>query len=103
MKDMARYLVTGVAGFIGSRVAELLLDEGHAVVGIDNLNAAYDVCLKQWRLDRIIARPGFRFHKLDITEREALPACLSDLPGPDGRCFDGIVNLAARAGVRYSV
>ena len=66
---MARYLVSGVAGFIGARVAQQLLDEGHAVVGIDNLNDAYDVCLKQWRLAQFRERPNFRFYKLDITER----------------------------------
>ena len=47
---MATYLLTGVAGFIASKVAEFLLADGHAVVGIDNLNDAYDVRLKHWRL-----------------------------------------------------
>jgi nucleoside-diphosphate-sugar epimerase len=47
---MATYLLTGVAGFIASKVAEFLLADGHTVVGVDNLNDAYDVRLKQWRL-----------------------------------------------------
>ncbi len=46
---MSRYLLTGAAGFIASKVAEFLLAEGHAVVGLDNLNQAYDVRLKHWR------------------------------------------------------
>ncbi len=50
---MATYLVTGAAGFIGSKVAEMLLADGHTVVGVDNLNDAYDVRLKHWRLDQI--------------------------------------------------
>ncbi len=95
---MTRYLVTGAAGFIGARVAETLLAEGHAVVGVDNLNDAYDVRLKEWRLARLRAHEGFSFHRLDITDR----AALSHLESSDA-AFDAVVNLAARAGVRYSV
>ena len=58
-----RYLVTGCAGFIASRVSELLLGEGHRVVGVDNLNDAYDPRLKQWRLARLQAQAGFCFHE----------------------------------------
>jgi UDP-glucuronate 4-epimerase len=94
---MARYLVSGVAGFIASRVAELLLADGHTVVGLDNLNDAYDVRLKRWRLAQLEGRPGFDFVQADITRREALdhPALAGD--------FDALINLAARAGVRPSV
>ena len=53
---MANYLVTGCAGFIGARVSEMLLDEGHGVVGVDNLNDAYDIRLKDWRLKRLLGR-----------------------------------------------
>jgi UDP-glucuronate 4-epimerase len=53
---MANYLVTGVAGFIGARVTEMLLDAGHSVTGIDNLNDAYDVRIKHYRLDRLLSR-----------------------------------------------
>ncbi len=65
---MEHYLLTGVAGFIASKVAEFLLADGHTVVGIDNLNDAYDVRLKQWRLAQLGGRPGFEFHRMDIAE-----------------------------------
>ncbi len=93
---LATYLVTGAAGFIGAAVARQLLAQGHHVVGVDNLNDAYDVRLKQWRLAQIGERPDFEFHRIDITDRAALDAAV-----PDG--VAGIINLAARAGVRYSV
>jgi nucleoside-diphosphate-sugar epimerase len=93
---MAQYLVTGVAGFIASRVAGMLLDAGHAVVGVDNMNDAYDVRMKVYRLKKLDGRPGFTFFQLDISDRKALEH-LQVLP------FDAIFNLAARAGVRQSV
>jgi nucleoside-diphosphate-sugar epimerase len=95
---MAHYLVTGVAGFIGSRTAELLLDAGHTVVGIDNLNDAYDVGLKRWRLAQLAGRPGLRFVHGDITQRADLADLFSS-----AEPFAAVINLAARAGVRYSV
>jgi len=94
---MARYLVTGAAGFIGSKVAEQLLDRGDTVVGVDNMNDAYDVRLKDWRLAQLEGRDGFTFQRLDITDRRGVDG-LFDESG-----FDGVVNLAARAGVRQSV
>ncbi len=90
------YLVTGSAGFIGARVVELLLEEGAAVTGVDNLNDAYDVRLKQWRLSRLDTRSGFKFCQLDICDREALR-------GVFGASFDAVINLAARAGVPQSL
>ena len=93
---MGRYLLTGAAGFIASKVAELLLGDGHTVVGIDNLNDAYDVRLKQWRLAQLEGKPGFEFNKLDICDRDGLRR-LFDVP------LDAVINLAARAGVRQSV
>lgn len=93
---MAHYLVTGAAGFIGARTSELLTRDGHTVVGIDNLNDAYDVRMKQHRLAALQQLPAFDFRKLDIS-REAEVAQL------DGERFDAIINLAARAGVRASV
>jgi UDP-glucuronate 4-epimerase len=94
---MAGYVVTGTAGFIGSQVASLLLDEGHSVVGIDNMNDAYDVRLKEWRLAQLKERPGFSFAHVDISDREALFDALGENDA------EGVVNLAARAGVRPSV
>lgn len=94
---MASYLVTGAAGFIGARVAAQLLDAGDSVVGVDNLNHAYDVRLKTWRLERLRALPRFEFIQADIVDREGLWQAL------EGRAFEGVFNLAARAGVRPSV
>ena len=93
---MANYLVTGAAGFIGARTSELLINDGHTVVGIDNMNEAYDPRMKEYRLRKLQAMAGFTFHKLDISEKAIIDRFTSDT-------FDGIINLAARAGVRYSV
>jgi len=93
---MANYLVTGAAGFIGARTSELLLKDGHTVVGIDNMNEAYDPRMKEYRLRRLQAMPGFTFHKLDISNKSIIEHFMGDK-------FDGVINLAARAGVRYSV
>ena len=93
---MGRYLLTGAAGFIAWRVAEMLLEDGHSVVGVDNLNDAYDVRMKRWRLDRIKDHANFEFHQIDISDRKAV----DDLG--EGK-FDAVINLAARAGVRQSV
>jgi UDP-glucuronate 4-epimerase len=91
---MAHYLVTGAAGFIASRVTEMLIEQGHTVTGVDNLNDAYDVRMKEHRLRNLQALPGFTFQKLDISQR----ASLENLP-----TFEAVINLAARAGVRASV
>jgi nucleoside-diphosphate-sugar epimerase len=93
---MSTYLVTGCAGFIASKVTERLLAGGHTVVGVDNLNDAYDVRLKEWRLAQLEGAPGFTFRRIDITDRPALSGLF------DAR-FDAVLNLAARAGVRQSV
>ena len=93
---MADYLVTGSAGFIGSKVTELLLAQGHSVTGIDNINDAYDPRLKQWRLAQLQGKPGFTFHQLNICHREAVRRIFHS-------GFDAVINLAARAGVRQSV
>lgn len=124
---MSTYLVTGVAGFIASRVAEMLLEQGHTVIGIDNLNDYYDVRLKDYRLSKLLQvefkfsdnprrsvfetsiatenRPfyankkggKFQFRFLDIENLPELDALFS------GHRFDAVFNLAARAGVRYSM
>lgn len=124
---MSTYLVTGVAGFIASKVAEQLLAAGHTVVGVDNLNDYYDVRLKDWRLSRLLGAKGqglgddpkksvyssnilapgsslsalssgrFAFYHLDIENLPALDALFA------AHRFDAVFNLAARAGVRYSM
>jgi nucleoside-diphosphate-sugar epimerase len=90
-------LVTGCAGFIGCKVSEILLDAGHTVVGVDNLNDAYDVRLKKWRLSQIKGNPGFTFHQVDIVDRQQVAKIFRESP------LEAVVNLAARAGVRQSV
>lgn len=100
---MATYLVTGAAGFIGAKVTEFLLADGDTVVGIDNLNDAYDVRLKRWRLTQLEGKPGFEFHRLDICDRQGLKALFDTQYAVRHTPFDAIINLAARAGVRYSV
>ena len=98
---MAKYLITGVAGFIASRVAEMLLDEDHAVVGIDNLNTAYDVRMKEYRLGKLQGRQGFQFHHLDISERAEMESLFSQEYRQAGEeQYAAVINLAARAGVR---
>ena len=94
---MAKYLVAGAAGFIGAKVSEYLMADGHEVVGIDNLNDAYDIRLKHWRLERLQENTAFTFHRQNICNMEGL----ENLP-VRGK-IDAIINLAARAGVRYSV
>jgi dTDP-glucose 4,6-dehydratase len=96
-------LVTGCAGFIGWKVAELLLREGHRVVGVDSVNDAYDARLKEWRLSLLEGRPDFSFHRLDITDRDALSALLNSKFLIRNSKFDAVINLAARAGVRQSL
>ncbi len=98
---MATYLVTGVCGFIASKVAEMLLDAGHMVVGVDNMNDAYDVRLKEWRIAQLEGKPGFTFHHQDICDRAVLQTLFS--AQADLTMFDAVINLAARAGVRQSV
>ncbi len=90
-------LVTGAAGFIGYHVAAALLARGERVIGVDDLNAYYDVRLKQARLDRL-ASDAFSFRRLDIADPEALLALTVGEAG-----IDRIVHLAAQAGVRYSL
>jgi UDP-glucuronate 4-epimerase len=93
---MANYLVTGAAGFIGARTSELLVKDGHTVAGVDNLNQAYDLRMKEYRLNRLQATDGFTFHKLDISDKSIIEKL-------KGEKFDGVINLAAWAGVRVSV
>lgn len=92
-----RYLVTGCAGFIGYHVSEALLSRGDDVVGLDDLNAYYDVSLKEARLSRLSGRPGFEFARASLQDRPAVERTFSAAP------FDRVIHLAAQAGVRYSL
>ncbi len=92
-----RILVTGAAGFIGFFTALKLLDLGHEVVGLDNLNDYYDPALKQARLALLTGRNGFHFVKADLADREAMEALFA-LQRPDR-----VIHLGAQAGVRYSL
>jgi nucleoside-diphosphate-sugar epimerase len=92
-------LVTGCAGFIGSRTATLLLDAGREVVGLDEVNDAYDPDLKEWRLAQLGGRAGFRFLRGDVAD----PAFLARVFETRGAPFAAVYHLAARAGVRASV
>lgn len=90
-------LVTGAAGFIGFHLSSRLLSDGWEVVGLDNLNAYYDISLKKTRLDILLEKKGFRFLKADLSDRSAVENCFSEFE------FDYVINLAAQAGVRYSL
>ncbi|GAA61185.1 NAD dependent epimerase/dehydratase family protein [Pseudoalteromonas sp. BSi20652] len=92
-----KYLVTGAAGFIGNFVAERLCNDGHEVVGLDNLNDYYDPALKYARLERIKHLTQFRFVKMDLADRDGIANLFKD------EKFDRVIHLAAQAGVRYSI
>ncbi|MFN9877460.1 MAG: GDP-mannose 4,6-dehydratase, partial [Planctomycetota bacterium] len=94
---MAKYLVTGCAGFIAAKTAEFLLEAGHQVIGVDNLNDYYDVRLKEHRLAGLLPRKGFTFQKLDIEDGAGVSRLFAQ------HQFEAVLNLAARAGVRYSM
>jgi UDP-glucuronate 4-epimerase len=96
---MGHYLVTGAAGFIGAHTSAMLIEQGHTVVGVDNLNEAYDVRIKDYRLKRLQKLTGFEFVRADISDREILNRQSSTL----NRKSDAVINLAAWAGVRASV
>jgi UDP-glucuronate 4-epimerase len=91
-------LVTGASGFIGFHVAEALLRRGEQVVGLDNLNPYYDVRLKEARLARLAAHPGFEFARLDVADREGVFALIERR-----RELRSVIHLAAQAGVRHSL
>lgn len=91
-----KYLVTGAAGFIGACVVERLCQQGHFVVGIDNINDYYDISLKYARLTRI-THDNFQFVKTDLADRGAMADLFA------AQRFDRVVHLGAQAGVRYSI
>ena len=92
-----KFLLTGVAGFIGFHAADALLARGHTILGVDSVNAYYDPALKRVRLARLEGRKGFRFVQSDIGDKDALQAAAK------GESFDVILHLAAQAGVRYAL
>ncbi|MFB5661897.1 nucleotide sugar dehydrogenase [Alteribacillus sp. HJP-4] len=94
---MNEILVTGCAGFIGFHMAKRLLEEGHTVVGVDNLNTYYEVQLKKDRLSQLELHERFTFYKVDIKEKAAIEQIFSN------HQIDRVIHLAAQAGVRYSL
>jgi nucleoside-diphosphate-sugar epimerase len=105
---MRRYLVTGCAGFIASGVCGQLLHDGAEVVGVDNINDAYDRRLKRWRLARLTESASFHFHDVDVSDAAAVASLFDAIgrrapPADDGSPLSAVLHLAARAGVRPSV
>ena len=94
---MSTILLTGSAGFIGSKTAELLLLEENTVIGVDNINDYYDIRLKEHRLSHLQKHKNFSFHKMDVENFNDLKKLFSQ------HKFDAVINLAARAGVRSSI
>lgn len=92
-----KVFITGAAGFIGFHLSKRLLESGHTVYGVDNLNDYYDVSLKNDRRAQLQQHENFMFHKLDITDKSALARIYEDSDA------EYVVNLAAQAGVRYSL
>lgn len=94
---MKKILVTGAAGFIGFHLCRRILNEEYEVVGLDNMNDYYDVSLKQARLKQIEDKENFRLVKMDLSEKDTMASLFAK------EKFDTVVNLAAQAGVRYSL
>ena len=92
-----KILVTGAAGFIGAFTSKQFVEQGHEVIGIDNLNDYYDVSLKHGRLEWLNQLDGFQFIQVELADRAAVEAVF------DNHEFDRVVHLAAQAGVRYSI
>lgn len=92
-----RYLVTGCSGFIGAKVSQVLLDNGHEVIGLDNLNDYYDILLKECRLKYLVENKRFKFVLLDLADNKAILSLF------ETEKFDRVIHLAAQAGVRYSI
>jgi len=95
---MGKYLVTGAAGFIASKVCEDLLTDGHEVIGIDNFDPVYDLRIKEWRLKRLSTNPNFSFWRQSICDKDILNTIARS-----HKNIDAVINLAAKAGVRHSL
>jgi len=92
-----KILLTGCAGFIGSRVCDLLATRNHEILGIDNLSDSYDVRMKQWRVDNFLTPNAIEWVNTDIGDRDAVMKIINEFHP------DAVINLAARAGVRQSI
>lgn len=92
-----KFLVTGAAGFIGMYTAKRLLEAGHEVVGVDNLNDYYEPALKKYRLSQLTSFEHFRFVKMDLADRDGIANLFEQ------EQFERVIHLAAQAGVRYSI
>ena len=97
MASNYKILISGAAGFIASRVCEMLLEKGEEVIGLDNMNDYYDIRLKEYRLEKLQKFPNFTFYKADIENLDELKTIF------EAHQFRSVFNLAARAGVRYSM
>lgn len=96
-------LVTGCAGFIGSKISELLLKRGDRVYGVDNFSDSYDVRLKHFRLDNLKQLANFNFFECDVSDNNLLNSVFGDIEVSNDLKIDAVINLAARAGVRNSL
>lgn len=92
-----KLLVTGAAGFIGMYTAKRLLEQGHQVIGLDNLNDYYELELKAYRLKQLMLYTSFTFVEMDLADRKGIAELFST------EQFDRVIHLAAQAGVRYSI
>ncbi len=92
-----KILVTGAAGFIGAFTSKKLIEMGHRVIGIDNLNSYYEVKLKHDRLSWLSRLDGFEFIEMELADRDAVAGLFAN------NKFDRVIHLAAQAGVRYSI
>ena len=97
MNSNKKILITGAAGFIGFHLCKRLLEQKKEVVGLDNLNDYYDVNLKLSRLKQIEGSKNFKFVRMDIAEKNAIKSLFSS------ERFNIVINMAAQAGVRYSL
>jgi len=95
---MGKYFVTGAAGFIASKVCGDLLKQGHEVIGIDNFDPVYDLRIKEWRLNKLLADKNFTFYRQSICDRNVLKVIFQNHPE-----IYAVINLAAKAGVRKSL